>query len=121
MHKGCDKTIVERRPHPVHSEQASETGLLSQQELDELGMLALEQIPQPLQPWQTDPSAEYTMESGQRDLLDFLGAGQTVPGLVGGKPEMWIDKNKSVVAQVPQIQPKKEETNWKEDPPAYRP
>ena len=79
-------------------------------------MMVLGQIPQPLQPWQTDPAAEHTRESGQRDPPDFLGTGQVAHTLGGEKSKMRIDNNQNVVAQVPQVQPKKEESNWKEDP-----
>ena len=76
MSKGVDKTVIEQRPSVADPLQEASQSLLSQQELDELDTIALGQIPHPLQTWQTDPQSERTMDTGQKDLLDFLGAGQ---------------------------------------------
>ena len=99
--KAADGTSVERKPR-MGSETLTmgEAGLLSQQDIEDLGQIALGTVPPPLQPgtvppplppWQVEPqlSGQHAEETGQGDLLEFLNTDTGGPINMALKPEVW--------------------------------
>ena len=119
LSKVADQTIIEKRNKPAESMTLADAGLLSQQDIEELGSIALDNPPQATQFWsvvdQTPGQQQKPGENDQRDFLDFLKLEQQGIGGVDVKPLEWGTQ----IQQQVQVQPmnkKKADDEWKKDP-----
>ena len=98
-----DQTIIEKRNKPAESMTLADAGLLSQQDIEDLGSIALENPPQATQFWSVvDPTPgqqQKPVENDQRDLLDFLKLEQQGFTGVDVKPLEWGPQMQPVQAQ----------------------
>ena len=99
MQKNCkaaDRTTVERKPRMgAETLTMGEAGLLSQQNIEDLGQITLGMVQPPLQQWQVEPKlgSQRVEETGQRDLLEFLNTDTGGPSNMALKPEVWGNNN----------------------------
>ena len=116
-----DGITVKRKPRAApETLMMGEAGLLTQQDIEGLGQIALGTVPPPLQQWQVKlqlgATWQRTEDPGQRDLLEFLNADTVASSNIVLKPEPWVNNNLGNVQQQGNTEQKKEDTGWKQDP-----
>ena len=91
--KCTDRTVVEKRPKPAETMTLAEAGLLSAQEIEELGNIALGAQAQATQFWaveqQAPPVSQRADDDIHKDLLDYLKTDKQEQKDAGIKQVQW--------------------------------
>ena len=122
LSKCVDRTVVEKRAKPAESMTLMEAGLLTTQEIEELGNIGLGAQAQATQFWAVEQQAvadnQILQTDFQKDLLEFLKQEKPVQQQTEVKQVQWSNPPiANVIQKSPgRAQEKRADDNWKSDP-----